>query len=83
MVPLMVDEAFAEQVNLIAAKRGETVQAILWQMLETYPSCVESQRSYKALMAMNGMIDSDITDASTTIRETMDAYYREKFGHSD
>ena len=29
-----------------------------------------------------GMIDADVTDMSTTVRETMDEYYQKKYGSS-
>lgn len=35
-----------------------------------------------ALNAFIGMFDDDVTDLSTTVRETMAAYYRKKYGDS-
>jgi hypothetical protein len=37
---------------------------------------------YDPLDDFIGMIDADITDASTTVRETMEEYYRKKSGGS-
>jgi len=36
-----------------------------------------------ALDAIIGIIDTDLTDLSTTVRETMAQHYRQKYGSTD
>jgi hypothetical protein len=79
----MVDETFAEQVRLLAAEENTPVEAILWRMLQTYAPQYDAKRAREALSRLNGMIKDDSPDGSTTIRETIEAYYREKYGNPD
>jgi hypothetical protein len=83
MVPLMVDERFDEAVRLLAAEQNTPVESLLWQMLQHYVPQHDPVKAREALVRLNGVIDDDVTDGSMTVRETMEAYYREKYGNPD
>lgn len=81
MQPLLIDEALAEQIKATARAQNVSVDDFLRQLLQAYiASGLASAQSEEAFAAMDGMFDDEVTDLSVTVRETMEAYYREKFG---
>lgn len=66
------DEALFERLKAVAEQENRSVESVLATLLEFYTVKAE------ALRAMDGMFDDDITDLSTTVRETMYRFYKEK-----
>jgi hypothetical protein len=84
MQPLMIDAALAEHIKATADAQNVSVDDFLRQLLQNYNAPQDLKAADAALDAMEGMFtDADVTDMSTTVRETMEAYYREKFGNDD
>lgn len=83
MVMLEVNERFAQRLRDLAAQDNAPLETVLWQMLETYTASRQHTPSDEAFEAMAGMFKDDVTDMSTTVPETMEAYYREKYGNPD
>lgn len=80
------DETLVETLEELAKAENRPLTDLLWQMFKVYTSESTSptpQEREEALRAMAGMFDDDVTDLSETVRETMDAYYRKKYGDSD
>ncbi|MBN1563144.1 MAG: hypothetical protein JXA10_04850 [Anaerolineae bacterium] len=69
---LVLSKKMAEQLQAIAKREKRSVEDILDSMLKMYNAVSEP------LAAMDGMFDDDITDLSTTVRETMREFYRQK-----
>jgi hypothetical protein len=90
MTTLIIEDEIAAKLTEIAADENRPVTAVLESLLELYSSLpkhsqttIDSMTADEALAAMEGMIDDDITDLSTTVRKTMTAYYKKKYGDSD
>jgi metal-responsive CopG/Arc/MetJ family transcriptional regulator len=84
MATIEIDDDLALELEAIAAREGQTAGAIIKSLVQEYISQHgQIKPTPEALEAFIGMFDDDVTDLSTTVRETMDAYYRKKYGNSD
>jgi hypothetical protein len=90
MTTLIIEDEITAKLSEIAADENRPVTAVLESLLELYSSLPKLPQNSiglmtadEALAAMEGMVDDDITDLSTTVRETMAAYYKKKYGDSD
>lgn len=77
MTQLIIEHTLAKRLLDLARRENRPVEEVLASMLETYTAQAE------AFDAMKGAFDDDVSDLSTTVRETMDAFYRTKHGRSD
>jgi hypothetical protein len=87
MADLIIHTELAERLRAIAEREQRQVEEVLADLVEQYEaqsevSTTDEERA-KARAEMEGMFDVDITDLSTTVNETMEAYYRNKYGRSD
>ena len=89
MADLIIPDELAERLRVVAQRENRPVEEVLAELLElyttqsgTFQKDVE-QSPADPLAAMEGMFDDAVTDLSTTVRETMDAYYRNKHDGSD
>ena len=89
MAEVIIHNELAERLQRIAQRENRPVEAVLQSLLELYSSASERPSTEPAeppsdpLADMDGMFDDDITDLSTTVRATMAAFYREKYGRPD
>jgi hypothetical protein len=89
MTALMVKDEIVTRLEELASEENRSIEDILDSLLDLYVTLPKSSESSQkaaadeALLAMDGMIDVDITDLSTTVRETMKAYYQKKYGNPD
>lgn len=65
MVLQIHDEDLAKRLQEIAARESRPVEDLLKTLLDQYT------RKRDAFLAMDGMFDDDITDISSSVRETM------------
>lgn len=79
MTVLTIPDELAKRLEAIAEREQRAVADVLADLVSRYMS---NQESEDALMAMDGMFDDDVTDLSSTVRETLDEYYRKKYGSS-
>lgn len=84
MENLLLPEHLIQKLEDIARQENRNVVEIITTMIEKYeqktPSQQESDNAFKAIF---GIYDDDITDMSTTVRETLQKYYQEKYGRPD
>lgn len=83
MATLIIDEELAKKLQLLAERERRPVEDVLRTMVDNYePLPVEertpTEEQNAALEALLGMFDDDITDLSTTVRETMREYFKNK-----
>ena len=90
------DQELVQRLNDIAAKEQRPVEAVLRSLLDKYAVQPNASEEAQALLdkyrqraaetdpleAFIGFFDDDITDMSTTVRETLDNYYRKRYGDS-
>lgn len=77
MSQLVIEHELAEKLQAIARRENRPIEEVLAALLEMYIARSD------ALDAMAGAFDDPVTDMSTSIRETLDTYYRDKYGRSD
>ena len=86
MAALIIHEELAERLRAIAQRENRPIENVLSDLLDMYADRSSGEKDdtlADPLNALIGMFDDDITDMSSTVRETMDAYYRRKYGSSD
>jgi hypothetical protein len=73
MVSIQIDdEQLVLRLQQLAKRENRPVEAVLQTLLDQYVLRDES------LDAMDGIFDDDITDLSTSIRDTMTSYYQKR-----
>jgi hypothetical protein len=84
MTDLIIPDALAERLHAIAQREQRQIEEVLSDLVAQYEArSAESLSRTEALAAMKGMFDDEVTDLSSTVRETMSDYYRNKYGRSD
>jgi hypothetical protein len=76
MSQVVIEHDLAERLQEIARRENRPVEAVLASLLDLYAA------QSGALEALDGAFDDDVTDLSTTVRETMSGYYEKKYGRS-
>ncbi len=77
MATLVIPDELAERLQHTAQHENRTVEAVLAAMLDLYT------HQTSAFLAMDGMFDDDVTDLSTSVRDTMRDFYEKKHGRAD
>ena len=84
MATITLPEELAQRIEEIAQQEHRSVVETVASMVEKYkPRLLSQEASDAALDAIVGVFDDDITDLSTTVRETLHKYYQEKYGRPD
>jgi len=90
MTTLIIEDELAAQLNTIANNEQRSVEAVLRSALALYATLPKDNESNTTpmtsdavLASMDGMFDDDVTDLSSTVRETMSAYYQKKYVSPD
>lgn len=84
MVELVIQKELAERLQAIAQRENRPLEAVLQSLLELYESLPNHPKELiDPLDALVDSLDTDLTDLSTTVRETMTEYYRKKYGNPD
>ena len=76
MAELDIQSDLIERLRAIAQRENRTVDDVITELLAMYDA--HQSQADDALEAMDGMFDDDISDLSTTVRETMRTYYENK-----
>lgn len=86
MVALVVHEKTLEKLEAIAQREHRSLEAVIESLVEFYEAAPEhapTPNTVDPLDAYIGSLDTELTDLSTTVRETMTEYYRKKYGNPD
>jgi len=80
MTQIIIQDELAERLQAIARRENRPVEAVLESLLGHYQ---DETALVDPLAAMDGMFDDDITDLSTTVRETMQSFYQARHDRID
>jgi hypothetical protein len=69
MAQLILPEDLARRLNKIAQKEKRSIAEVLTSLLDRY-TVTQENADTDPLAAMDGLFDDDISDLSTTVRET-------------
>ncbi len=84
MVTITLPEELAQRIEEIAQQENRSIVDVVASMVEKYELQIPSQeQSDQAFAAIFGIYDDDVTDMSTTVRETLQKYFQEKYGRTD
>jgi predicted transcriptional regulator len=76
MGQITLSDEILRKLREIATRENKTEEAVLEEVLDKYVT--DHQESTTSLEAMAGVFDDAIPDLSTTIRETMNSFYKNK-----
>jgi len=84
MKTITLRDDIAERLEKLAEREQRPLSALL----EDFVTELENQAAKRvaadeAFVSMFGMFDDDVTDMSTTVRETLDKYFRDEHGRPD
>lgn len=88
MVSINLPDALAQRLAEIAERENRPVEQVVALMVEQYDSAYDDVQNLpdEAVSGWGlilGIGETDLTDMSTTVRETLDTHYQEKYGRSD
>lgn len=84
MVNIVIPDELAEQLEIVARRENRPVAKVIETMLEQYETHIQSEAEEPhPLDAFIGIYDDDITDMSTTVRETIQEHFQRKNERSD
>jgi hypothetical protein len=75
MENLLLPEQLVQKLQDIARRENRPVEAVVASMVENYEPQNDDTDPIDAIV---GVFDDDITDLSTTVRETIQEYFRRK-----
>jgi hypothetical protein len=78
MADLIIRDDVVEDLHRIAEQENRSVEDVLRTMIDSY-SATHAQRD--PLDDFIGAFDDDVPDLSSNVRETMEDYYRKKYGN--
>jgi hypothetical protein len=78
MAEIIIDNKLAERLKAIADDEKRAVDDVLTDLLQLYEHQTKNAQ-IDPLDAMQGAFDDDVNDLSTSVRETMTDYYRQKY----
>lgn len=81
MTDLSIRDDLVQRLREIAQREQRSIDDVLGEMIEHYGD-VSNVPEPDPIEAFLGAFDNDVTDLSTTVRETMQAYYRKKYGRT-
>jgi len=84
MINIMLPDEIARQIEAVAKLENRPIEEVVASMVRQYtPQPYSQEGSDAAFEAIFGIFDDDVTDMSTTVRETLHKYFQDKYGDSD
>jgi metal-responsive CopG/Arc/MetJ family transcriptional regulator len=84
MVTITLPDELAERIEAIAQRENRPISEVVQSMIEHYePQTHLQEEADAAFESIFGIYDDDITDMSTTVRETIQKYFKDKYGNAD
>lgn len=83
MVSITLPDELAQRLAEVARRENRPVEDVALEILEQYippPDEVEKGADWGLIL---GAFDDEITDMSTTVKETLRSYYKDKYGRPD
>jgi hypothetical protein len=81
-INVTLPDDIARRLEEIARLENRSLAEVVSSLLDQYP--VPTDDDVQAIDdPIIGIFDDDVTDMSTTVRETMDDYWRQKYGRTD
>jgi len=82
MVNITLPDHVAQQLEEIARHENRPVAEVIEKMLQQYSPAQSDERA-PDWDSIVGIYDDDVTDMSTSVRETLQAYFQKKYANPD
>jgi len=82
MTDLVIHDDIAEDLRRISDQEKRPIEDVLRSMIDLYKTASDATDSHDPLDDFIGAFDDDVPDISSTVRETLEGYYRKKYGNS-
>jgi metal-responsive CopG/Arc/MetJ family transcriptional regulator len=85
MLTVQLPDHLAKRLQEIAERENRSINELVTSLVEESiaPDTSTIDESVDPFDAIDGILDYDITDMSTTVKETMREYFRKKYGGID
>lgn len=84
MITVILPDDVAHQIEEVAKIEKRPIEVVLASMVKQYtPQPYSQEESDAAFESIFGIYDDDVTDMSTTVRETLQKHFQEKYDNSD
>lgn len=80
MVSIHLPDSIAHKLDEIALRENRPVADVVETMIEQYHSVSGKKVDWSLIV---GISEADVDDMSTSVRETLAAYYQKKYGNPD
>jgi hypothetical protein len=79
MAIIHIPEHLARRLEELAEREQRSVDEVAVSILQDHVPSEAVEEEINPLDAIMGILDSDITDLSSTVKETLAEYYRQKY----
>jgi hypothetical protein len=83
MINIPLPDEIAQRLEEIARQQNRSVADVLAAWLEEHQDEAEKPKGIPNWDLILGIGDENVTDMSTTVRETLQKYFQEKYGDPD
>lgn len=83
MINIMLPDEIARQIEEVAKIENRPIEEVLVSMVRQYTPHETEPKKAPNWDLIIGIGDKNVTDMSTTVRETLDAYYKKKYANPD
>lgn len=83
MVSITLPDELARRLAEVARRENRPVETVALEILEQHVPSQDEVEQGPDWGLILGVFDDDITDMSTTVKETLRNYYKDKYGRPD
>jgi metal-responsive CopG/Arc/MetJ family transcriptional regulator len=83
MINISLPDDLAHRLEEIARQQNRSVADVLATWLDEHKDEEERPKGIPNWDLILGVYDDDVTDMSTTVRETLQEYFKKKYGDPD
>ena len=83
MVSIILPDHLAQQLEEIARNEKRPLAEVIEDMVQHYIPTSPSDEKAPDWESIIGIYDDDVTDMSTSVRETLQAYFQKKYANPD
>lgn len=83
MVNIVLPDHLAQQLEEIARRENRALVEVIENMLQHYTPISPTDEKAPDWDSIVGIYDDDVTDMSTSVRETLQTYFQKKYANPD
>jgi hypothetical protein len=83
MAIIHIPEHLARRLEELAEREQRSVDEVAVSILQDHVPSEVTSEEVNPLDAIMGMFDDDVSDLSSTVKETLAEYYKNKYGRPD